>query len=333
MPLKNYSVLKGTISDTQEERDRDTPHFQIRVEAAGESHRIAVNVMSAAQPAELKYKALDEFQHPATDKLQALADGVHAVESRAGGMALDYVRGNMFDIDTMRLVPHTEPGEGNDLNDYLTTFTARLRRQADARIYAFGETWGPEESADSYFGFRPGNGIHDIHMNQGNAERWAADNGVYQDGGLLFHYPEENVWAAIFLAFQSQATHTDEKTGHPIGVPKDHEPALGEIRIVSALVNPVGDDPGMETITLLNVSDHPVDLGGWSVLDKNDRAEDLGAQVVPNGDCARIVLSGQGAQLSNQGGQLTLLTPAGLKAHGVSYSKGDAGRSGWSVIF
>jgi hypothetical protein len=42
-----------------------------------------------------------------------------------------------------------------------------------ARIYAFGQRWGPEASTrDKVFGFLPGNGVHDIHMNQGNSQQF-----------------------------------------------------------------------------------------------------------------------------------------------------------------
>ncbi|MGH3912138.1 MAG: DUF2278 family protein [Pseudonocardiaceae bacterium] len=33
-----------------------------------------------------------------------------------------------------------------------------------ARLYAFGEQWGPEKGrSDRIFGFSPGSGVHDIH--------------------------------------------------------------------------------------------------------------------------------------------------------------------------
>jgi uncharacterized protein YukJ len=57
-------------------------------------------------------------------------------------------------------------------------------------VYAFGERWGPEpDNRDQYFGFKPGNGIHDIHMNQGNSEEFMKNDGVWQDGGMLLHFP------------------------------------------------------------------------------------------------------------------------------------------------
>ncbi len=80
---------------------------------------------------------------------------------------------------------------------------------------------GPEENTpDSYFHFKPGNGIHDIHMNQGNVEKWKADNGIWQDGGILIHFEKEEEWIGIFLAFQSQSWCTDEE-GHA-RVPVEH---------------------------------------------------------------------------------------------------------------
>src|SRR6185503_559346 len=95
---------------------------------------------------------------------------------------------------------------------------------------AFGERWGPEaQKKDKYFGFLPGNGIHDIHMNQGNVGQFTSDDGVWQDGALMIHVPatlaadgstlSPEQWVAVFLAFQSQAWHTDDVTGHTIPAP------------------------------------------------------------------------------------------------------------------
>jgi uncharacterized protein YukJ len=82
-------------------------------------------------------------------------------------------------------------------------------------IYAFGSRWGPEENVpDQYFKFVPGNGVHDIHMNQGNAAPYEQDNGVYQDGALMIAYAD-NTWRAFFFAFQSQTFDTDNQ-GNPI---------------------------------------------------------------------------------------------------------------------
>ena len=57
-------------------------------------------------------------------------------------------------------------------------------------------------------------------MNQGNVEKWKADNGIWQDGGILIHFEKEEEWIGIFLAFQSQSWCTDEE-GHA-RVPVEH---------------------------------------------------------------------------------------------------------------
>jgi uncharacterized protein YukJ len=65
---------------------------------------------------------------------------------------------------------------------------------------------------DEVFGFEPGRGVHDIHMNQGNPrhDHHASDNGVWQDGAVLLHLKRDQRWVAVFLAFQSQQWQTDE---------------------------------------------------------------------------------------------------------------------------
>jgi uncharacterized protein YukJ len=46
---------------------------------------------------------------------------------------------------------------------------------------------------------------------------------VWQDGALL-HFPCDDHWAAVFLALQSQAWHTDDVTGHALEGGQHPEP-------------------------------------------------------------------------------------------------------------
>ena len=132
--------------------------------------------------------------------------------------ALDFIRGNLFDRERhAAAAARTCPGFDNDLNDKIDRVMQRAVSDETALVYAFGERWGPEPAVkDKYFGFLPGNGIHDIHMNQGNVGQFVKDDGVFQDGGLLVHFPDQHEWVAVFLRFQSQAWHTDDTTGHTI---------------------------------------------------------------------------------------------------------------------
>ncbi len=249
MPLDAYGVLVGAAVDKRIEAGDRTPHFQIQLRASGTDYRIAVNVRSAQDPPDLLYLADEAFAHPVVASLVGLDDGFHGLPSSPGGAALDFIRGNLFDRTLLRPLPSNLPGPDNDLSDRLDHFVSRALADPQARVYAFGQRWGPESGlADKVFGFLPGNGIHDIHMNQGNGGQFAGDNGVWQDGALLIHFPAQSQWVGFFLAFQSQGWHTDDRTGHIIPVAGD----AGDrrVRIIAALVNPVGPAPELETITL-----------------------------------------------------------------------------------
>jgi uncharacterized protein YukJ len=291
---------------------------------------VAVNVLSQEKPSELLYVADENFRHPLTQSLPGLSAGFTPVASQPGGLALDFIRGNLFDRQQMQSEPASVPGPDNDLADKLDHFVRRASADPVARLYAFGQRWGPEAGiADKVFGFLPGNGIHDIHMNQGNSQRFRQDDGVWQDGGLVLHYPAQDQWVGVFLAFQSQAWHTDDQTGHTVaeGPEPDHL-----VRIVAALVNPPGPAPEAETVMLLNASPQQVDLTGWSILDRVKHQMMLHGGLLAPGDSVRIQVAAP-VQLGNRGGLITLLNPDGLKVDGVAYTQDQAAAEGWSIVY
>ena len=211
MPLQRYGVLKGSVVDARREDDSDTPHYQVHVRADDTSYRIAVNVKSMMNPSELLFIVDDRFQHPVTAGLPGLPNGFTALQGGPGSLALDFIRGNLFDRQLLRPIPHNLPGADNDLSDRVEHYVGRAKGEHGSEVYAFGERWGPElDQRDKIFEFVPGNGIHDIHMNQGNHPQFARDDGVWQDGALVFRFPQAEQWVAVFLAFQSQAWHTDD---------------------------------------------------------------------------------------------------------------------------
>lgn len=214
MALKKYGVLKGTVAGHL--RDADDDHYQVLVRAGKAVHRIAVNVKSSAPnaPSTLLFFASGKLPAAYLKKLRALAVGYTKLPSKPGGAAMDYVRAGWFKPESMKEVPPDAPGVDNDLKDKLEDAVVKAMDRAGSVIYAFGEKWGPEKGKpDQYFRFVPGNGIHDIHMNQGNSGKYKRDNGVYQDGGLVIEYPGGDV-LAFFLAFQSQSFETDD-AGNP----------------------------------------------------------------------------------------------------------------------
>ena len=332
MSLKNYGVLKGRPI-ARRVGTGASPHYQVHLIDDSKDYRIALNVKSQQSPSELLYLIVENYTHPLIDELKELPAGFTGLESRPGGLALDYIRANLFKPELMTPLPFDVPGLDNDLNEKIDFHVQRALAEEDAMVYAFGQRWGPEpDTRDKYFGFKPGNGIHDIHMNQGNSEEFMKDDGVWQDGGMLLHLPSEDRWVSAFLAFQSQCWHTDDSTGHCIGDAEQPAEDKGVV-IIAATVNPAGDDPGMERVLLLNTLAIPVNLDGWALADKNKRRQPLDGLQLDPGTVASVTLPGTTIQLSNKGGIVTLLNREGLKVHGVQYTGDDVSEQGRTIVF
>lgn len=212
MPISGYGVLRGKPTDKQDGSAR-SPHYQVLVVAADTKYRIAINVKSQTPPSDVLYYVDDDFRHDILDQVAEVEAGFTA--SKLGGPALDFVRGNLFDHSRMRPLPIDVPDADNDLNRSLDAVIDRAISASDAEVFAFGQVF-EDQRRDPYFDFRPGRGIHDIHMNQGNARAFVKDDGTWQDGGLLLRFPDADRWVAVFLAFQSQSFQTDAR-GHATG--------------------------------------------------------------------------------------------------------------------
>ena len=213
-------------------------------------------------------------------------------------------------------------------------------RDSAARIYAFGARWGPENQPDKIFRFRPGNGIHDVHMNQGNRDEHWHDNGIWADGGLIFQWraPDQDRWSAIFLAFQTQSWQTDDR-GRPTPYPEhDHRrSAAGDghtaplARIVAAFVHPNDEKAGVEHVAIRNDSDEPLSVGGWRLLNRAGDATVLDG-VVPARGVRRFEILNN-VPLSSRGGVIRLVDNEGEEVDEVSYTRHEVRRKHGSLTF
>jgi uncharacterized protein YukJ len=215
----NYGVLKGTVAGHL--RDADDDHYQILVHAGTTVFRIATNVRSSAPkaPSVVLFQTTTSLPDDFIKGLRELSVGFKKLPSKPSGLAIDFIRSGLVKTKLMKPLPPDEPGDDNDLKDKLETAVVKAMKLPGSNVYAFGSRWGPEKKPDQYFKFVPGNGIHDIHMNQGNSGKYKKDNGVYQDGALVIEYPDDK-WQAFFIAFQSQSFDTDDGTGNPVTTPK-----------------------------------------------------------------------------------------------------------------
>ncbi|HEX5991870.1 MAG TPA: DUF2278 family protein [Thermomicrobiales bacterium] len=344
MAIRRYSLFSGRVIDRRSESRGKSPHYHILLEGGGQRFRVAVNTRSGtshSRRSDLLYFADDDFRHEVTRMLLAVDDGDRHVEARPGGLALDYQRGGMFNRRHMRRVPASLPGPGNDLLDELDFYVERLLADSTSRLHAYGTRWGPEHhTPDQIFGFRPGNGIHDVHMNQGNRDEHWHDNGIWADGGLIFQWraPDQDRWSAIFLAFQTQSWQTDDR-GRPTPYPEhDHRrSAAGDghtaplARIVAAFVHPNDEKAGVEHVAIRNDSDEPLSVGGWRLLNRAGDATVLDG-VVPARGVRRFEILNN-VPLSSRGGVIRLVDNEGEEVDEVSYTRHEVRRKHGSLTF
>lgn len=225
-----YGVLKCKLSKEENEYQlgRENNHVEVLVEdGSNNKYRLAINIQSSVTPRHLPrdtanqvlYYVGEDFKSEEITHLPNLKLGFTEITTENRHIALDYIRGNLLIPNKMVFLPNTDPMReednhpDNDLYDKVTSYIEE-GMQKNATLYVFGEPWGPENNKpDKYFDFEPGRGIHNIHMNQGNAGGHARENGPWQDGGVLIHFDNEDRWVAIFLAFQSQSWCTDDNDG------------------------------------------------------------------------------------------------------------------------
>ena len=224
MPIANYSVIAGRPTAGKVVSGASA-HYQITMQAGGRTFTVAVNIQSV-DGSEVLYAIEEGFTPPDLAGLTTLPMGMTALKSEAGGLALDYVRStvggaSMITKAQMTLLPEqNEKAKGSSveaeaiqrakaraLENAVITLLNMTIADKDGVIYAFGSAYADGGKVD---------GIHDIHMNQGNpANNHGGDNGVWQDGALFINLPSKKTWTAVFIAFQTENWSTDS-AGNPV---------------------------------------------------------------------------------------------------------------------
>jgi uncharacterized protein YukJ len=348
MPIKDYSLLKCRAVEKRYGPDTND-HYQVRVtDAKRTNYRLAINTKSQTAPSDLLYYVDNDFKHPVLAQLAKVNWGFTPLASKPAGLALDYLRDNLFDVTKMRVLPESAPPPNNGLFQLIDGYIVRAIGEPNAILYAFGQKWvdDPHHPGPQYFKVKINSGLHDIHMNQGNpVGQFMVDNGPWQDGALLIHYPSENRWVALFLAFQSQCFHTDDQTGQCLkSIPGRLVPLeLGRkvkplVKIVGALVNPVepkGETSVRQVITLLNTASQAIDLRDWHIANRQQSTIKLASRLLAPGECYQLVLAQDptGFQLNPEGDLITLLDPFGLKVDGVAFSADETQEKGITLVF
>ncbi len=221
MPIRSYSVLKGRPISGKVVSGASA-HYLITVTGDRGPLTVAVNIESVDR-SEVLYAILHNFTPSSESSLTALASGIHPLPSQPGTLALDFVREMIHGVPMITRQHMTLLPIASTPNTFSAPFTPALvsarDRQAHelqnavidllnqaiadpaALVYAFGSAFADRGVVD---------GIHNIHMNQGNPKNnHGSDNGIWQDGGLLLHLGGTPEWVALFVAFQTQSWTTD----------------------------------------------------------------------------------------------------------------------------
>lgn len=280
--------------------------------------RAAINIKSIDQDSRLAYWVNSTFSdHTMVQNLVNLDLGFHDIDELKG-KGLDYIRSDLFDAKKGRLLRHDIDGPNNDMIDVLVPEVEEsIHKQAE--IYIFGSRF---DSRD---------GVHNVHMNQGNIKKFRRDDGVFHDGGLLIHYKKTGQWTGIFLAFASQAMHTDDNDGHAIsrltwGQFLPTEFVENSVAIKEAVVKK------RKSVTLTNLTNHRVSLASWKLHNSAGQAQELPASAVLN-PMSSGGFEVSNLHLSNNGDIITLVNEEGLKVDGVSYNSQQGNMEGRPIVF
>jgi uncharacterized protein YukJ len=185
-------------------------HLHCNLDVDGDKWDVAINVGTNDADDLLKYKLVFDFRHPLIQTLAAAEPGSHELTDRHGLPALDFLRSDLLantgkwrDSDVM---------DGSDDSEPALSLKRLLSRahQNNLDVYIFGRF------------FDQGNGLHDVHLNQGSTKGFIHrpgddsndHNDVWQDGAVVVDVgaPE---WAAYFSAFNQQLVPTDD-LGNPL---------------------------------------------------------------------------------------------------------------------
>ncbi len=185
-------------------------HLHFTLDVDGADWDIAANVGTDNAVDLLKYKIVQNFHHPIVETLRTAPPGKSILSGTNALPALDFLRSTILD-DTGGW-QESDVLDGSPGQEPPTRLNALLSKAFDNKIgvYVFGRF------------YTDGNGVHDVHMNQGSRDRYihrAGDdrndhNDIWQDGALMLDLGVAG-WVAYFSAFMQQTVPTDE-LGNPV---------------------------------------------------------------------------------------------------------------------
>jgi uncharacterized protein YukJ len=216
------ALLKGlpTKAKLFSQNPRRRPHYHILVETENQQFDIAVNIASEdphVDDVRVLYAIKRNITPPQSDALLKLNNGMYNLPSH-GINGIDFVSDHLVTKEEMKPLPlfdRSAPIEDQG-SEEVKQLIDDVVADPNAVVFAFGHRYDQQSSRNAAWGFSPDDGIHNIHMNQGNYRGNHDDeNGRGEDGALFIYFPDTNVWHAVYIAFQTQSFNNDSN-GYPL---------------------------------------------------------------------------------------------------------------------
>jgi hypothetical protein len=207
--LPSYGVVIGTYSSYHTDQG-EWYHLDIEMQAGQTQYEAAVDVNE--QQGNFQYLILKNLDASLFATVAALPDGWHHLDSNPTSGAIDYARSpillkplgclaifwGMIDaVFGTDLRPWTNVTGDEAKNALITMITS------STRLYAFGAP------------YTGGNGVHDVHCNQGDPPgSFQVHDGIWQDG-CVFATMKDGSLSAYLGKFSTQTLNTNSQ-----GLPK-----------------------------------------------------------------------------------------------------------------
>ncbi len=207
--LPNYGVLIGNFVSSGQHQGQWL-HAILNLNVSGVPYECAVDVNEPTQG--FQYKIFDNMDNTLFQNILSLPDGYHPLPRNSNSGAIDYARSPILNkklgclaiilvvwnaiFKTNEKVWITVAGSeaGNALISMV---------QNSSKVYVFGAP------------YTNGNGMHDVHCNQGDPPgQFFPENGIWQDG-CVFVLKNDGTLSAYLGMFLNQTLKTDNN-GNPI---------------------------------------------------------------------------------------------------------------------
>jgi uncharacterized protein YukJ len=214
MPLASYGILKGTLFTPKEQTYQgDWFHgiFYLDVPGATNPQRCVTDFSSANKDL-IQYKIFNNLQSSLFANMEALANGYTALAATSTSGALDYVRSAILGP-----AAGTAISDGWIVSDGIVAVQLLQKQLSNSprTLYVFGQPF-TDPSPVNQDKVISQNGLHNVHMNQGDpadssdGKDHQADDGIWQDGGTIFENADGTL-TAFCSKFVSQTFNTNPK--------------------------------------------------------------------------------------------------------------------------